>query len=266
MKILVLFCSQELTVEMIKNLRISLSMLSSNGQHEIECALLVDDPTNIDLFKKELPISTFFISPCLQLTKICDFITTNLHNLNYDWYVKLRPGITILEEINFELLNKNAINARSRVYIGSQQIQYGKSVNGPGLWARTPFSGHYDQHKEYIILDDMVFIMHHQLIQQGVFTRNYQPVSVQYSENEWFHNNFWKSKQIKKNVIGINLRQQRKVSKINLDLFAFSGNTLHDANSCDLSSETDPSVTYDWHNMPEGTIIHLNGKSVRKMN
>ncbi len=54
------------------------------------------------------------INPKKQLSKMCDFIKENRGQLNYDWYIKIRPEIMLMEQIPFDTLMSNSINARAR--------------------------------------------------------------------------------------------------------------------------------------------------------
>ena len=51
-----------------------------------------------------------------QFSKICDFITEYKNELDYDWYIKIRPEVFLFENIPFHQLSNQAINARARVY------------------------------------------------------------------------------------------------------------------------------------------------------
>jgi hypothetical protein len=65
---------------------------------------------------------------------LCDFIKENREQLNYDWYVKIRPEIMLMEQIPFNILMNNSINARARQYTGPKKIMNGMSVGGEGWW------------------------------------------------------------------------------------------------------------------------------------
>ena len=51
------------------------------------------------------------INPKQQFSKICDFITQYKAELDYDWFIKIRPDIKLLEPINFEVLSDTAISS-----------------------------------------------------------------------------------------------------------------------------------------------------------
>jgi len=69
-----------------------------------------------------------------QITKICNFISEFKNELDYDYYMKIRPEIKLLEQINFDFLDNNAVNARARVYRGPKKVKYDMSVKGEGPW------------------------------------------------------------------------------------------------------------------------------------
>jgi hypothetical protein len=132
---------------------------------------------------------------------MCDFIKENREQLNYDWYVKIRPEIMLMEQIPFNTLMNNSINARARQYTGPKKIINGMSVGGEGWWNHVKPSIYNDKEIN-IELDDQMYIFDNNCINMGVFNNyNYKDVV----ENEAIHDIFWKSKNIKLNVIGIDL-------------------------------------------------------------
>jgi len=164
------------------------------------------------------------VNPKLQFSKICDFITDYKPFLDYDWYMKFRPDIKLLENINFNILSINAINARARVYYGPRKIKYGMSVNGEGCWANIG-DCFYDVSEHDIILDDMLFIFHKNILQTNTFNKIKQ---AGYIENEWFQTAIFNNHNIHLNVIGYNL--------MNTKYGGFSGNTND-------SVDTSPNLT-----------------------
>jgi hypothetical protein len=160
--------------------------------------------SNIDDFNNFENIISFkykIINTKRQFSKICDFISDMKNKLDYDWYIKIRPDIKLLEPINFDILSNNSINARARVYRGPKKIIHGMSVNGEGCWK---FIGDcfYDDCESEIVLDDMFFIFHHNVINMGGFER-IEPENA--GCEEWNQTNIWKSRNINLNIIGIHL-------------------------------------------------------------
>jgi hypothetical protein len=148
-----------------------------------------------------------------QLSKVCEFITQYKHELDYDWYIKIRTDIQLLEPINFGILSLNAINARARVYTGPKQIKYGSSIGGKGGLSYVT-DCRFDMIEREVILDDQIYIFHHNIIDKNGFT-TFDPENVHrwffanghyYSnEHEWAHSNCWKSRNIPLNVVGLNV-------------------------------------------------------------
>jgi hypothetical protein len=115
-----------------------------------------------------IPFKYKIINTNPQISKLCEFITSKKSELDYDWYMKFRPDIKLLEQINFKMLSEHAINARARVYFGPKRIKYGMSVNGRGCWANIGDCAF--AHNEYLtILDDQLFIFHKNTVQLGAF-------------------------------------------------------------------------------------------------
>jgi hypothetical protein len=107
----------------------------------------------------------------------------------------------------------NAINARARVYTGPKRIKYGSSIGGKGGFSYVTDS-RYDVIEREVILDDQIYIFHHNIIDKNGFT-TFDPDSVRHwfficgqyysHEHEWAHSNCWLSRNIPLNVVGLNL-------------------------------------------------------------
>ena len=136
-----------------------------------------------------------------QLSKMCDFITEYKSELDYDWYMKIRPEIKLFDIIGFRMLSENAINARARVYNGPRKIEYGMSINGEGIWKNIG-DCHYADNEHNIVLDDALYIFHKNIVQNNGF--EIVPTSIPL-ENEWGHTHVFNERNIPLNVIGINL-------------------------------------------------------------
>jgi len=146
-----------------------------------------------------------------QIVKLHDFITDYRSELDYTWYMKIRPDIKLLENINFDILSQNAVNARARKYRGPLKIKYGMSVNGQGCW-RNIGDCYYSDREEMIELDDMLQIFHKNIIELNAFDKVI--LNISYS-NEMVQNDIFINRKIPLNVIGINL--------VNLKHNCFSG-------------------------------------------
>jgi hypothetical protein len=199
MKLLVIISSHDLNKRHSNNIEILNSYLGGLPDTEVSyCGI-----SNQDDFHNYEDIISFkykVINCQRQLSKLCDFITDNKSTLNYDWFIKIRPDAKLLQPINFELFSDNAINARARVYRGPKQIKYGLST-GVGCW-ETIKDCSIQPHETEVILDEGLIIFHNNIIQLNAFGKIPNNLIV---ENEWIHSMCWKSRNIKLNVIGINL-------------------------------------------------------------
>lgn len=209
-KVLVIISSHEMDINNSNHIQILHDYLINNKNISVDyCGI-----SNQNDFHNYENIITFkykMINPKFQLSKICDFITET--NLDYDWYIKIRPDIKLLEPINFDVLSDNAINARARVYKGPKKIKYGMSVNGPGYWAHIGDCYYNDiEQEDEIVIDDMFYIFHNNLIKNGGFNK----INSDVIQNEWFHTRIWKERNINLNIIGICLN--------NMKYCAISGN------------------------------------------
>jgi hypothetical protein len=131
MKILVIICSQEMNINNSENIEILNNYLINIENSTIDyCGISSNNDFNN--YENIISFKYKIINTKRQLSKICDFITENKNNLDYDWYIKIRPDLKLLENINFSMLSDTAINARARFYRGPKQIEYGMSINGEG--------------------------------------------------------------------------------------------------------------------------------------
>jgi hypothetical protein len=206
MKILIIICSHCLDLKWCDNIKILHNYMMSSKYNTIHyCGI-----SNQDDFHNYEDIITFkykIINTRQQLSKICDFITDYKSELDYNWYMKIRPDIKLLENINFDILSENAINARARLYNGPSKIMYGMSINGVGLWKNVG-DYKYDDTEHDIILDDMLYIFHHNIIQNNGFEKIDQinvsnAARIGPGQHEWLHTEIFNTRKIPLNVIGI---------------------------------------------------------------
>ena len=199
MKILVIICSNEFNKCNFDNISTLLQYLNSLSDTTVEyCGI-----SSNDVFYNYEDIISYkykIINPKQQFSKICDFITEHKKELNYDWYIKFRPEIRLLEQINFDILCDKSINARARVYRGPKKIKYGMSVNGEGVWNNIG-DCFYDDVEKTVMLDDQLYIFHNNVIQLGAFETN----MANEREIEITQSRIWKERNIKLNVVGIYL-------------------------------------------------------------
>lgn len=194
MKILIIIVTREMTLASLPNIIILKDYMKD---YDVEYAGIscVDNFSN---YEDVISFKYKIISEKKQLSKVCDFISNN--QLDYDWFVKFRPEVKLLQPINFNELSNQCINARARYYRGPQNIIYGSSVGGIGMWS-AHYDCYYSEEENGIILDDILYIFHKNIINAGGFI----PILVDDYENEWFHAKIWNERNIKFNVIGINL-------------------------------------------------------------
>jgi hypothetical protein len=172
----------------------------------------ISNQNDFDIYESIIQFKYKIINTKKQLSKICDFITEYKSELDYDWYLKIRPEIKLCDNIDFNMLSENAINARARVYNGPRTIKYGMSVNGEGCWKNIG-DCHYADREHNIILDDMIYIFHKNIVQKNAFEKI--PIPLPYNnaydieyhgcEFEWLHTDIFNQRKIPLNVIGINV-------------------------------------------------------------
>ena len=203
MKLLIIISSHKFDKAWINNIIILNNYIKMNANIEVDYSAI----SNQDDFHNYESIISFkykTINTKYQFSKICDFITDNKSELNYDWYMKFRPDLKLLENINFDLLCENAINARSRVYFGPKKIKYGMSINLREF--------HYDDNEHNVIVDDQLYIFHKNVVEKGAFDK-IEAGSIRgwwgTIENEWVHSIVFESRNIPINIIGINLEFTR---------------------------------------------------------
>lgn len=205
MRILVLLCSNEMNVCNLLNIDVLNCYVKELQKDHIVDYCGISSKNDFINYETIISFKYKIINPRKQYTKICDFIKTHKDDCNYDYYIKTRPEIKLLEQINFDMLSDTAINARARVYRGPQTIKYGMSVNGKGPWEKIGDCTHDVCEKE-LILDDMFYIFHNNVIKQGAFKSGLYNDN---DEHEWFHTLRWKECKIDLKIIGIRIEFTR---------------------------------------------------------
>ena len=190
--------------EMHISLRENIQILkdSFNDEHQVDYAAV----SSQDDFKNYEDIISFkfkMINSVSQLSKVRDFIEKYRTDLDYDWYIKTRPEVKLLQQLDFTKYAENAMNARARYYVGPKKIQYGCSVGDPnGEWPSF-YRGQYSDVEGEIILDDHIFIFDNSLINAGFYTQT-EPYPPE-RQDEHYHTRFWNARKITMNPIGINM-------------------------------------------------------------
>jgi len=205
MKILIIMVSDTMCKSFLPNISIFASYMNSlKEKHTIDYAGISSNDDFLN-YKDYITFKYTMINPNKQVTKLSNFITTYKSSLDYDWFIKTRPEVKLLEQLNMDSLLSNSINARARIYHGPRNIPYGISVGGIGLW---------NHHKDYdysvverdIVADDQIFIFDTNVLNSLDNTNFITKRTVQ---NEWYHTEFWNSKNININIIGINMSFDR---------------------------------------------------------
>ena len=165
---------------------------------KIDIALICSNQEQLNIFDNHLDNIKYKIcNPKKQLSKMCDFIS-ELKEV-YDWYIKTRPDIELLDEINFNKLENNKINARCRRYTGNKVIPYGSSLNN--AWLKHHYSDIiYNNNELHIILDDQFYIFDNNIVKIA-----FQIIPNLEIQNEWTHTSCWSQRNVKLNPFGINL-------------------------------------------------------------
>ena len=175
---------------------------------DVACISGRDDFENFD---KILHFKYKVVSPKKQLDKICDFVSECPES--YDWYVKIRAEVKLLEQLDFSSFCTNSINARARVYNGPLSVKNGSAVGGEGYLSYI-HAIHYSPELKGIILDDMLYIFHRNLVEKGGFEpiideerghREWYVNNSFWNQHEWFHTGLWKSRKIPLNLVGFHV-------------------------------------------------------------
>ena len=199
MKLLIILSSGNFDEKYCDNIKCLNDYMKINGIEYDYCG--ISSKNDFDIYETIIQFKYKIINTKKQLSKICDFITEYKSELDYDWYMKIRPEVKLIDNIDFRMLSDNAINARARIYNGPRKIQYGMSVNGEGEWKNVGGCDYADN-EHNIILDDMIYIFHKNIVKNNAFDKI--PTSHD-SENEWLHTRVFNHRKIRLNVIGINL-------------------------------------------------------------
>jgi len=144
-----------------------------------------------------------------QLEKVCDFLSSCPEK--YDWYIKIRPEVLLLELPDILSLSTDSIHARVRGYIGSKKIFFGSSVGGNGGWSNLNNDCIYSENETHICLDDHIYIFNKYVVDNGAFAiltpeiNKFLPWNYDGRQDESIHNSVWNHRNIKKNPIRIHL-------------------------------------------------------------
>ena len=203
MKLLVIFVSNQFSPNYIQNI-IKLNELLHNITNTIDY-VGISSQNDFHHYEKIITFKYKIINQRKQFSKICDFIQEYKNDLgDYDWFIKFRPEIFLFENLPFQQLSQDSINARVRQYTGPKRIPYGCSVGGKGMFCNEK-PCKYDTYEHNIELDDQLYIFHKNIIDKGGFDLIHKVEHDKNNQHEDFHSLFWISKGIHLNAIGINM-------------------------------------------------------------
>jgi len=195
MRILIILSTHEMDSMNIPNIQILNEYVKElSKEHTVEYAGI----SSKDDFKNYEHILSFkykMVNPKMQLSKMCDFITEYKEQLDYDWFIKTRPEIKLLQQLSFELA-ENTIHARARMYKGPQRIKYASSLMGGDESYKQ-----YRPKEQELVLDDQIYIFHKSVIEKGGFAK----IQQGRREDEWLHTNLWSQRGIQLHMIGIHV-------------------------------------------------------------
>ena len=163
-------------------------------EHTVEYAG-ISSKDDFSTYEHILSFKYKMVNPKMQLSKICDFITEYRSQLDYDWFVKTRPEIKLLQQLSFDLA-ENTIHARARMYKGPQSLKYASSLMGGDESYKQ-----YRTKEQELVLDDQIYIFHKSVVDKNGFT----PFQQGRREDEWLHTNLWSSRGINRNMISLHV-------------------------------------------------------------
>ena len=201
MKILIILCSEKMDTKYLSNIEILKTYMNDfkvKGDTVDYAGISCED--DFSNYETAITFKYKMVNLKKQLTKVCEFVESNIDSFDYDWYIKFRPDIKLLQQIDFSILSDTAINSRARLYVGPKSVKYGCSVGGEGCYKE--FKGSfYNPDEKVLVLDDMVYIFHNNVIRVFINNQAYNDER----QDEYFHTRYWMSKHVALNLIGINL-------------------------------------------------------------
>ena len=210
----------------IKTLKRYIDHLSKSYKVDIAGISSKDD---FDNYSDIINFRYKYINSKMQISKICDLISKYGHKLNYDWFVRTRPEIELLDfdEINFHKLPKDAVSGRARVYRGPHTRKHSCSVGGVGDHSEY-VNCKYRNKEEEVTIDSNFYVFHKNVVDKGGFSKISGAQGVEDGhpgrdrEDEWYLSSIMLSRGIKLNIIGINMKMMRP----DKSEIMYSGNTI----------------------------------------
>jgi hypothetical protein len=203
--ILIILCGHEMDPYHIPNIQILKEFIGRLSiQYDVDVACISSN-NDFNNYEQIIQFKYKIINTKKQMGKICDFISDNKYKMTYDWYLKIRPDMVLIDDIDFNKLCMDSINARARVYTGMEKIEYGCSIGGKGEWQFNENT--YSENHTHVILDDQIFIFHKNIIHGFDYLSSSEEEE---RHNEWFHTSIWKKRNINLKIIGINTILKRQ--------------------------------------------------------
>lgn len=210
MKVLIIIVSHDMKIHLASNVQSLVNLMNQLSTDIVIDYAGISSSNTFENYEMLLQFTYKIINCKKQLSKLCDFITKYKNDLDYDWYIKYRPEINLLEQIDFNLLSQNSINCRMRNYTGPLHIPNGCVINGEGFWKNEEKACYFNEIELEKRMDDQIYIFHKNVINMGAFDiitsqDNNCHINSGNHENESFHTALFNKRGIKINPIGINV-------------------------------------------------------------
>ena len=205
--VLVIISSHVFNIEECNNIKILNDYLLSIPNIKIDYCGITNDDEYFKIFEDIITFKYKIVNTKLQLGKICDFINDYKTTFDYNYFIKIRPDIKLLEQIPFNNIDVNSICSRARIYKGPEKIKYGLSVNSVGPYEyidKNTYMELIDFNKE-IVMDDQFYIFTNKVINMGAFNK----LPIEYEniirQDEWVHTKLFNERNIPLKIIGLNV-------------------------------------------------------------
>jgi hypothetical protein len=212
--ILIILSTNEMYPEFkpqVETLRKYIEHLSKTYRVDLAGISSKDDFSN---YSDVLDFKYKYVNPKLQVSKMCDFVSENRDTLKYDWYLKTRPEVEMMDfdTIDFKNLPKDAVSARAREYTGPFQGKHSCSVGGEGSFSHIK-ACFFNKEQQKLSIDDNVYVFHKTTVDNGGFsqiTEGELPRPGEEGEHEWYFSRVLTARGINLNIIGIDMLFTRK--------------------------------------------------------
>jgi len=193
MRILLILNSYQMKIEFESSMKTIqdrlISVLKNEDQQVDICSISsYDDHTTYEHIIGKIKYK--LITPEKQFEKII-YAFKNIDLTSYDWFIKIRPDLTLLEDINTAKIlscDNNSINARSRWYIGPHiNIPYGTShsFKSGDPWEE---SWIYSETVKDITPDDHIYIFNKNIATKAYNIFNVNNIDATLVDTYYFYN------------------------------------------------------------------------------